>query len=331
MSIKLCLAGDVMLGRGVDQSLAGPHANPTIFESSIKDARHYALLSGIDTSKETLPEPWGDLSIVLRVDNPDAIILNLETALTAREPGEPWNKGINYRAHPSRALFLNMLPDPIVASLANNHVLDWGIEGLIDTLQALDQHNILHVGAGRNLHEAQKPATLSIRGSNVSVWGACDVSSGVPREWAATASRPGVWLLGSDLSTPLEASHEILSVTQSDGIKIVTLHHGPNWAPLAPDEWTRRFAHHLIDGGIDVVHFHSSHHPRTFEVYKGRLIVYGQGDLINDYEGISEPQPRVLLTLILNKHQGQVKRLTEDIFFPDRIRLRHKELNVLQV
>ena len=47
-----------------------------------------------------------------------------------------------------------------------------------------------------------------------------------------------------------------------------------------------RFAHWLVDGGVDIVHGHSSHHPRPIEVYRDRLILYGCGDFIDDYEGI---------------------------------------------
>jgi poly-gamma-glutamate synthesis protein (capsule biosynthesis protein) len=47
-----------------------------------------------------------------------------------------------------------------------------------------------------------------------------------------------------------------------------------------------RFAHWLVDGGIDIIYGHSSHHPRPIEVYRNRLILYGCGDFINDYEGI---------------------------------------------
>jgi poly-gamma-glutamate synthesis protein (capsule biosynthesis protein) len=53
-----------------------------------------------------------------------------------------------------------------------------------------------------------------------------------------------------------------------------------------PEEQVR-FAHRLLDGGVDVVHGHSSHHPRPLEVYDGRLVLYGCGDLVNDYEGIA--------------------------------------------
>jgi len=47
-----------------------------------------------------------------------------------------------------------------------------------------------------------------------------------------------------------------------------------------------RFARRLIDAGVDVVHGHSSHHPRPIEVYRGKLILYGCGDFLDDYEGI---------------------------------------------
>ena len=67
---------------------------------------------------------------------------------------------------------------------------------------------------------------------------------------------------------------------------IASIHWGSNWGYGVPEEQVR-FAHTLVDGGVDLVHGHSSHHPRPIEVYRGRLVLYGCGDLVNDYEGIS--------------------------------------------
>jgi poly-gamma-glutamate synthesis protein (capsule biosynthesis protein) len=67
---------------------------------------------------------------------------------------------------------------------------------------------------------------------------------------------------------------------------VVSVHWGSNWGYGVPREQVR-FAHALIDGGADVVHGHSSHHPRPLEVYRDRLILYGCGDFVDDYEGIS--------------------------------------------
>ena len=67
---------------------------------------------------------------------------------------------------------------------------------------------------------------------------------------------------------------------------IVSIHWGGNWGYDIPRE-QETFAKTLIDqGGVDIVHGHSSHHPKRMEIYRGRLILYGAGDLINDYEGI---------------------------------------------
>ena len=68
-------------------------------------------------------------------------------------------------------------------------------------------------------------------------------------------------------------------------IAVVSLHWGSNWG-YEIDSRQIRFAHKLIDAGVDVVHGHSSHHPRPIEVYRGKLILYGCGDIVNDYEGI---------------------------------------------
>ena len=68
---------------------------------------------------------------------------------------------------------------------------------------------------------------------------------------------------------------------------LVSLHWGGNWGYRVPREQID-FAHELVDcGAADLVHAHSSHHPKGIEIYRGKLILYGCGDFINDYEGIS--------------------------------------------
>jgi poly-gamma-glutamate synthesis protein (capsule biosynthesis protein) len=70
-------------------------------------------------------------------------------------------------------------------------------------------------------------------------------------------------------------------------VVVASIHWGPNWGYAVPDAH-RRFAHALVDrAGISVLHGHSSHHPIGIERYRGRLILYGCGDFLNDYEGIA--------------------------------------------
>jgi poly-gamma-glutamate synthesis protein (capsule biosynthesis protein) len=68
-------------------------------------------------------------------------------------------------------------------------------------------------------------------------------------------------------------------------VVVASVHWGSNWGYEVPRAHVR-FAHRLVDGGVDVVHGHSSHHPRPIEVYRERLVLYGCGDLVDDYEGI---------------------------------------------
>jgi poly-gamma-glutamate capsule biosynthesis protein CapA/YwtB (metallophosphatase superfamily) len=112
-------------------------------------------------------------------------------------------------------------------------------------------------------------------------------SSGIPRAWAATRTRPGINLL-ADFS-PRTVKHiaaQVAAVKRRGDIAVASIHWGGNWGYAVPDQH-RSFAHRLIDAaGIDVIHGHSSHHPRGVEVYQGKLIIYGCGDFLNDYEGI---------------------------------------------
>jgi len=68
---------------------------------------------------------------------------------------------------------------------------------------------------------------------------------------------------------------------------VVSIHWGSNWGYDIPPEQVA-FAHRLIDdAGVDVIHGHSSHHVKGIEVYRDRPVLYGCGDFLNDYEGIS--------------------------------------------
>jgi poly-gamma-glutamate synthesis protein (capsule biosynthesis protein) len=137
--------------------------------------------------------------------------------------------------------------------------------------------------------EAQTPAVLDLKDKGrVIVFSFGLGTSGIPARWAATADGPGVDFL-SDLSagTVRRITGRVQAVKRSGEIAIASIHWGSNWGyEIARDE--RAFAHALIDEArIDIVHGHSSHHRKAIEVYKGRPILYGCGDFIGDYEGIS--------------------------------------------
>lgn len=289
--LRLFLADDVMTGRGIDQAMAHP-VDPRLYEPSVRDANDYVTLA--ERANGPIQRPidgvhvWGEALAVLDEFKPAARIVNLETAVTAA--GRPWpGKGIHYRMHPANIGCLSTAAIDCCV-LANNHLLDWGHSGLADTLSALDGHAIAHCGAGSNISLASRPAVLPVPGGRVLVFACGHASSGIPAEWAASSKSAGVWRL-DDLSesTAWQVREVIVSHRRAGDIVIVSIHMGDNWG-YRVNEQQQRFARFLIDiAGADLVHAHSSHHPRPhgpLELHNRRLILYGCGDLINDYEGI---------------------------------------------
>ncbi len=279
-----------MTGRGIDQVLPRP-SDPRLYESYVKNATRYVELA--QTINGPFPKsvgfsyPWGDALEELERVMPDVRIINLETAIT--ESDDYWKrKSINYRMHPENVLCIKAAKIDCCA-IANNHVLDWGCAGLVDTLAALEHVNVKGAGAGRNITEAEAPAVMEVDDKGrVLVFAYASPTSGVPRDWAATNTRSGVNLL-ADLSqkTVQRITAKVQKVKRERDIVVASIHWGDNWGYEIPDE-QRNFSHQLIDeAGVDVIHGHSSHHPKGIEVYEDRPIVYGCGDFLNDYEGIS--------------------------------------------
>jgi poly-gamma-glutamate synthesis protein (capsule biosynthesis protein) len=287
--MRLFLCGDVMPGRGIDQALPYP-CRPGLHETFVSSALDYLGLAERANGPLAVPLGlsyiWGDALEELDRVRPQARIVNLETSITRRETFEP--KGINYRVSPENARCLAAAGIDCCA-LANNHVLDWGRDGLIDTLDTLDALGIRHAGAGRDATAGALPAALACGNRHrVLVYSAACESAGVPPDWAAGPRRPGVNLLPDLSDATASALADRIARDRKDGdIAIVSIHWGSNWGH-AIDPEQRRFAHRLIDrAGVSIVHGHSSHHPRAIEVHDGRLVLYGCGDFINDYEGIA--------------------------------------------
>jgi poly-gamma-glutamate capsule biosynthesis protein CapA/YwtB (metallophosphatase superfamily) len=285
--VTLFLCGDVMTGRGIDQILPHP-SDPRIYEPLITDAQAYVELA--ENLNGAIPEPhgfsyiWGDALVELQRVAPDACIVNLETSVTRSDSALP--KGINYRMNPDNVGCLTAAGIDVCV-LANNHVLDYGHSGLVETLETLHRAGLKTTGAGRRLGEARRPAVVDVAAdSRVVIHGFGTKTSGIPASWAAAEELPGIDFV-FDLSdeTAADIANRVRLAKRSGDITIASVHWGANWGYDVPPEHIR-FAHRLIDGGIDVVHGHSSHHPRPLEIYRRRIILYGCGDFLNDYEGI---------------------------------------------
>jgi poly-gamma-glutamate capsule biosynthesis protein CapA/YwtB (metallophosphatase superfamily) len=284
----LFLAGDVMTGRGIDQVLR-TSADPALHEPHVRDARRYVELA--QAVSGPIPRPvgpeyvWGDALGELDRIAPAVRIVNLETAITTNP--ERWStKSIHYRMHPSNVDVLTAAGIDVCV-LANNHVLDWGVDGLRETLRTLAKAGIRTTGAGEGPGQAAEPAAVAAGDGRIVVHAWATPDAGAPSSWAPGPERPGVNVLGEGTAAAADRVIDAVDRSRRSGDRVVvSLHWGGNWGYDVPAE-QRALAHRLIDAGAaDIVFGHSSHHPKGIEVYGDRLILYGAGDLLNDYEGI---------------------------------------------
>jgi poly-gamma-glutamate synthesis protein (capsule biosynthesis protein) len=328
--VLLFACGDVMTGRGVDQILPHP-GDPELREDYADDAQAYVRLAervnGPIPRPVSFAWPWGDALPVLDSMAPDVRLINLETAVTGRADFAP-GKAVHYRMSPGN-LPCVAAARPDVCALANNHVMDFGRAGLEETLAALDRAGLAAAGAGRDAVAAWQAAAVPLPGGGRALIFSCGTaSSGIPPGWAAATAQPGVSFLPSLSGEIADALIARAGAARQDGdLVIVSIHWGTNWGYGVPADQVR-FAHRLIDGGISLVHGHSSHHPRPAEVYQGRLILYGCGDCIDDYEGISgykefRDELRLLYFASLTPGTGTLQALRMVPMRARKMRLRH--------
>src|ERR1035437_1036082 len=157
-------------------------------------------------------------------------------------------------------------------SLANNHVLDYGYDALIEMQGILDQARIVHSGAGLNYGEASRLAMSEVSGRKLGLLAFTDNEP----DWEATADRPGVFYVPTDLTDSratklLEIIRESREVVD---LLIVSAHWGSNWGYCPPHDHIV-FAHALIEAGADIIFGHSSHVFRGIEFHKRQLLLSG--------------------------------------------------------
>ena len=285
--VRLLLAGDVMTGRAIDQLFATHNPDDFGKPGNAPAARYRAWSSALH-GEEHRPVRhdyiWGSALGALDRAQPDFRLVNLETAITTC--GDWADKTFTFRMHPANVDCLSTAAIDCCA-LANNHLMDFGRQGLADTLETLSRAGIGYAGAGSNIDTATQPWIQRLpSGGRVLVFSWAARDSGVPESWQAKPDRAGVNYLPDLSSATLSRMAALINTTRMpDDLVIVSIHWGGNWVQTIP-ETHRWLARSLIEhAGVDVIHGHSSHHPLGVEVHRQRLILYGCGDLINDYEG----------------------------------------------
>lgn len=263
-SIESCVsigfAGDAMLGRMVNETLK-------------------------TKSSEYI---WGNIRDILL--NNDFNIVNLETTLTNSEEIVP--KVFNFKSDPNNIQVLKNANISVV-NVANNHIKDFNIKGMLETLFTLNNAGIEYVGAGRTVGQARNPVILEKNGIKIGVLGATDNEP----TWAASDNFPGVnYFSVNNLQNLLQ---NISELKKQVDIVIISLHWGPNMRQKPTDDFIAA-AHAMVDSGADIIHGHSAHVFQGIELYKNSIIMYDTGDLVDDYAVDLELRNDLSFLFILN-------------------------------
>jgi poly-gamma-glutamate capsule biosynthesis protein CapA/YwtB (metallophosphatase superfamily) len=241
--MRLVLAGDTMLGRGVAERIAAdPEAD--LFSDDV-----------IDVFRDS-----------------DLAILNLECCISTR--GEPWpepGKPFFFRAPPEAIRHLERLGVDCV-TLANNHALDFGRDALLDTFGYLAAAGIEWVGGGPDSERARRPAVVTTDEFRLAVLAVTDHPSG----YAARRDTPGVAYADLRAGVP-DWLLQNISITEADAV-LVSPHWGPNMNP-EPLGYVRAAAGRLVESGATIVAGHSAH---VFQGV-GLPVLYDLGDFVDDY------------------------------------------------
>ncbi|CDZ77118.1 Capsule biosynthesis protein CapA [Legionella massiliensis] len=247
---SVLLGGDVMLGRLVKKAI---------------------LKCGVDY-------PMGDLSPLLW--QADCVLVNLECAITRNQAIWPGSAKAFYFGAPPEAAISLANANVKMVSLANNHILDYDVQGLIDTLIYLKKEHIAYAGAGLNKEEAYSPGYLTLKKQKIAMVSFCDHQD----DFAANSQSPGMaYLELSDEKKAIRQLEQSLKAMDSDtDWPILSLHWGPNKV-FRPSSHFIHIAHLAIDMGYRLLFGHSAHVFQGIEIYRNCPIIYASGDLVDDY------------------------------------------------
>ncbi len=234
--------------------------------TSILIASDWAPIRAFDPVIRSNPEAvYGGLLPSFRTA--DLRIVNCECALTnASRP--VWKSGAVFKGESAHILGLTAVPFE-VACLANNHVMDYGVAGLRDTLKILERHGVLTVGAGLTEEEACRPLTVTVNGTTIHV-----VNFGEGEDLTASNGGPGVF--GWDLA---RAAQVVGERAKKGGVVVVIAHCGLEYIPYPPPYVANAFRR-MVDAGAHCVIGHHPHVPQGIEWYSGRPIVYSMGNFV---------------------------------------------------
>ncbi|QQR42313.1 CapA family protein [Myxococcus xanthus] len=257
-SVSIIVGGDVTLG----------HNYQTHYDAETAKGRpRDALLA------------YGFQEVKPLTDAADLFVVNLECPFTER--GEKLPKNFNFRAKPELVGILTAGGVDVV-SLANNHLMDYGAQGLLDTLDTLDAAHIPYFGAGRNMAEARRPAIVTVGGQRVALLGYFFLGTRniEPPGVYATETTPGVAGHFSDEAIMEQMLREDIAAARAQADIVLPYFHWGREGTYTPEPYQVRLAHAAIDAGAAGVLGAHPHVLQAMELYQGRPVVYSLGNFV---------------------------------------------------
>ena len=220
-----------------------------------------------DIAPFNLPMPAHELKSQLSEFFPfdTHVFANLETPITLFDK-PALNKKYSFRSEPD---VLSAIPDNFVFSLANNHILDYGFEGLSDTMKYLEIKGIPYTGAGKNIDEAGKPLILKYYDKVIGF-----IASADKRYGSASINSPGIFPATPELLIP-----RISDLKRKSDIVILSIHMGMEYMPL-PTPVMRKLAADCHESGADFIFFHHSHCISGYSCTDKKTTLWGTGNFI---------------------------------------------------
>ena len=247
--------------RGRWTSAAVPQA-----QAEIVIASDWAPIRAFDDIVARSPEAvYGDVLPILRQN--DLRIVNLECALSG-DAAPLWKSGSVFKGRPEHIRGLTAVPFE-VATLANNHVFDYGPEAFGQTLKLLSENSIRSVGAGMSAEEARRPLILGLKGVRI---GIVNFSEG--EDLTSAVSGPGVF--GWDVDAVVES---VRAIRPEVDIILVICHGGVEYIPFPPPYLAEAFRH-IAETGADLIIGHHAHVPQGVQVLNGVPICYSLGNFV---------------------------------------------------
>ncbi len=244
-TVKIHLCGDIMIGRS--------------FNETFSHNQEFNI--------------WSDTLTVLQKS--DFVLGNLETTITNSTNKWP-NKVFNFKLD---SQYKNILKKANISHLniANNHILDYNLDGMIDTGKHLDSLQITYTGAGNNVNNASKTIFKLINNTKIGIVSYSDHYN----YWQATDAKYGINYIDLDKDN-MNILKKLEKIKNECDILILSIHYGPNYVINIPNK-TKSFFHDALNAGVDIIHGHSAHHILPIECINNKYIFYSMGDFIDDY------------------------------------------------